>query len=215
MAKCTPFYLKYKRFTMITRLAYTENLALIAAALNRAALKNGAIVECGTWRGGMSAGMIEVGGRDRQYLFFDSFEGLPPARELDGAAAMHWQANVTSRHYFDNCRASLQDFERTIALTGISLDCVEIRKGFFADTFPTFQAPSIAVLRLDGDWYDSTMECLEKFWDHVIPGGLIIIDDYYTWDGCCRAVHDFLAKRQATERLSQGPIGKVAYIRKR
>ena len=69
---------KYRERTMIPALAYAENLALVAKALDNTALDNGVIVECGTWRGGMSAGMIEVGGPGRQYYFFDSFEGMPP-----------------------------------------------------------------------------------------------------------------------------------------
>ena len=52
----------------------------------------GCVVECGVWRGGMSAGMAEVLGVERNYFLFDSFEGLPPAREdLDGTAAVAWQ----------------------------------------------------------------------------------------------------------------------------
>ena len=72
----------------IARNAYIENLALISRALENSALKDGAFIECGTWKGGMSAGMIEVGGPDRNYFFFDSFEGLPLAKEIDGAAAI-------------------------------------------------------------------------------------------------------------------------------
>jgi O-methyltransferase len=56
------------------------------------------------------------------------------------------------------------------------------------------------------------MICLEKFWDHVLPGGVILIDDYYYWEGCAKAVHDFLSRRQAPERIQQGRIAGVAYI---
>jgi O-methyltransferase len=56
------------------------------------------------------------------------------------------------------------------------------------------------------------MICLEKFWPHIMPGGLILIDDYYAWEGCAKAVHAFLAAQQAPERISRGPIGRVAFI---
>jgi hypothetical protein len=56
------------------------------------------------------------------------------------------------------------------------------------------------------------MICLEKFWDHILPGGLLLIDDDHVWEGCTRAVHAFLAKRDATESVKQGPIGRVAFI---
>jgi O-methyltransferase len=57
--------------------------------------------------------------------------------------------------------------------------------------------------------------CLERLWDDVLAGGLVLIDDYYTWDGCAKAVHDFLAKRQAPEQIHQGPVGGTAYILKK
>jgi O-methyltransferase len=76
------------------------------------------------------------------------------------------------------------------------------------------QGRSIAVLRLDGDWYDSTMLCLEHLFPLVVPGGLMLIDDYYTWDGCARAVHDYLSREQAAERIEK-TSGGVAYIVRR
>ena len=65
-------------------------------------------------------------------------------------------------------------------------------KGWFAETLPFFNPPApIAILRLDGDWYDSTFQCLTHLYHWVAPGGVIIVDDYYAWEGCARAVHDF------------------------
>jgi len=214
MTRYWSVYHRYRSRTMVKKLTYIENLALSSLALTNDALRGGAIVECGTWRGGMSAGLIEVGGPRRRYCFFDSFEGLPPAEEIDGEKAQRWQANKTSPGYYDNCRASLEEFEQTIALTGCPGNMIEVQKGFFNDTLPRFNAPQIAVLRLDTDWYSSTMICLQKFWDHVLPGGIILVDDYYDWDGCSRAVHDFLSERKATERIRQGGLARVAFIRK-
>jgi O-methyltransferase len=85
-------------------------------------------------------------------------------------------------------------------------------RGWFKDTLATFVPPApIAVLRLDGDWYESTWQCLEALYPHVAPGGLIIIDDYYAWDGCARAVHAYLAQHQLAERIRQSRAG-VAYV---
>jgi hypothetical protein len=53
---------------------------------------------------------------------------------------------------------------------------------------------TIAVLRLDADWYESTITCLTHLYPHIAPGGIVIIDDYKEWDGCARAVHEFLFK---------------------
>jgi hypothetical protein len=160
----------------------------------------------------MSAGMIGIAGTNRKYDFFDSFEGLPPAGEHDGQKAKDYQRDTASPTYYDNCTASLAEFEKTIARTGIPSTNIGIHQGFFEETLPTFNCPSIAVLRLDADWYESTMICLEKFWDYILPGGLLLIDDYHVWEGCTRAVHAFLAKRDATESVKQGPIGRVAFV---
>jgi hypothetical protein len=61
-------------------------------------------------------------------------------------------------------------------------------------------------------WYSSTKICLEKFWKHVLPGGIILVDDYYTWDGCAHAVHEFLHVTRATVRVRQGRIEGTAFI---
>jgi O-methyltransferase len=59
------------------------------------------------------------------------------------------------------------------------------------------------------------MICLRKFWDHVLPGGIVLIDDYHMWDGCSRAVHDFLSEKKAPERITQGRLAGVGYIKKK
>ena len=208
-------YSKYKDRTMVGRRNFIENLMLARLAVDNPALGNGAIIECGTWKGGMSAALIEACGRDRSYVFFDSFEGLPPAGEHDGDRAKAYQADKSSPKYFDNCAATVGEFKATLDRAGKTTTPVDIRQGFFSESFKTFPPPPIAVLRLDADWYDSTMQCLTHFWDSVMPGGLILIDDYYSWDGCSRAVHDFLSSCKSNEHIKQGPLGRVAYISKR
>lgn len=216
MVATIPLYFKYRGATQSNLRVYTENLALIAAAvLTNKTLDSGAFVECGTWKGGTAAGMVEIGGKKRRYYFFDSFEGLPPAKDIDGEAAKRWQADTASPIYYDNCAASLEEFNRVMAKTSAPPGAVTAVKGFFEKTLPGFTCPPLAVLRLDGDWYESTMTCLDNLWDRVMPGGLILIDDYYAWEGCAKAVHDFLSKRKARERIYQGPIGRVAFIVKK
>jgi O-methyltransferase len=213
-ARYQPLFQKYRPYTMVGRLRYLENLALAKVAVSNPALQEGAIIECGTWRGGMAAGLIEVGGPTRKYCFFDSFEGLPPAEDIDGEAAKDYQENTSAPEYVDNCSATLAEFRSTIALTRCPSKNIEIVPGFFEQSLKAFNSPPVAVLRLDGDWYSSTMTCLAKFWEFVLPGGLILIDDYYHWDGCTKAVHEFLTIKKATERVRQGRIGGVAFIRK-
>jgi O-methyltransferase len=200
---------RYAGDSMIEADVYVANLRLadIVADLP------GDIVECGTWRGGMIAGVAErLGDARHAYHLFDSFEGLPPAQEIDGAAAAAYQANEGRDPAFDNCVADVQLAEEAMRRSGVAR--YEIHRGWFEDTLPVYAAtmPDIALLRLDGDWYDSTMACLRALHSRVVPGGLVIIDDYDPWDGCARAVHTFLAEQPSTDRILR--FRGVAYLRR-
>lgn len=208
-------YRRFRHATMIGRDAYIANLYLADQCLAQPAMAGGCIIECGTWRGGMAAGLATIGGPARDYHFFDSFAGLPPATAEDGAYAREAQASRDGRLYFDNNTAALDEFMATLASLGLPAKRLHVHKGFFADTLPAVAVPPVAVLRLDADWYDSTLLCLEKFWDRLLPGALVLIDDYYAWEGCTKAVHVFLARRMAAEPIRQSRFGKVAYVVKR
>jgi O-methyltransferase len=198
-------YVQVRDYTMIPEPLFHDNLTLAEAVRD----VSGCVVECGVWRGGMSAGLCSVLGNEREYYLFDSFEGLPPARPIDGEAALHWQQDTKSDHYYDNCTAPPEFAKRAMELAGARN--YTICPGFFDKTLPSFKPPPIALLRLDADWYDSTMLCLDSLFDHVSENGYIVLDDYYTWDGCSRALHDFLSKRKATERIHSFN-GSVCYL---
>lgn len=187
---------RFEDYTMIPSHAYVSNLRIA----RKAKKTPGAIVECGTWRGGMIAGMATILGPDRDYFLFDSFEGLPDAKPIDGMKAKEWQSNPSTPFYHDNCSATVTQAEEAMALSYAT--SVKITKGWFNETLPNagFQN-GIALLRLDGDWYDSTMDILESLFPQVNPGGLLVVDDYFVWDGCSRAVHDYLSKHQRCERI--------------
>ena len=94
-------------------------------------------------------------------------------------------------------------------MASANFECV---KGWFDNTIPGFnKINSIALLRLDADWYDSTMVCLKHFYPKVAENGIILIDDYYTWMGCSRAVHDYLSSVKSASRVFRSPAG-VAYL---
>jgi hypothetical protein len=83
----------------------------------------------------------------------------------------------------------------------------ELDQGWFSDTLPSFvPREPIAVFRLDGDWHGSTMTCLVHLYDHVVEGGLII------FDGCSRAVHDFLAERKVPAKIQGDRDYALAYL---
>jgi O-methyltransferase len=191
-----PLYEKYSQYTMIPRPTYVNNLTLVDAYRE----VPGCVIECGVWRGGMIAGLAEVLGPDRDYAIFDSFEGLPPAQEIDGSRARNWQSRKSPANYYDNCCAPQAFVDQAMLAAGAKK--VSIYAGWFQDTLKGYSPPCpIAVLRLDGDWYESTMTCLEGLFWHMAPGGLVIIDDYSAWDGCRRAVHDFLSRHKSPARI--------------
>ena len=191
-------YGKYRDSTMAPRGYFLRNMLIVDASRH----VKGCVVECGVWRGGMSAGMAEVLGPGREYFLFDSFEGLPPATEQDGEVARNWQKDTQGATYYDNCRAPIEFAQRAMQLSGAPN--YKLVQGWFENTQPQFVPPSsIAVLRLDGDWYESTMTALESLFKYLAPDGIVILDDYYAWDGCSRAVHDFLSRYQLTARITQ------------
>jgi O-methyltransferase len=170
----------------------------------------GSVVECGTWKGGMIGGIAKIlSNQDRTYYLYDSFEGLPPAKDIDGQSAIEWQQDTESDAYLDNCTASEESAYQAMKLSGAKN--YHIIKGWFSDTLPKYQGGEIAILRMDGDWYDSTMDCLKNLYQHVAPGGIIIIDDYYMWDGCSRAIHDFVSQNSLAVRVHQF-MDTVCYI---
>lgn len=194
----TFIYLSLRAFTMIPPEWFVANLELLKI---HKPPETGAIVECGTWKGGMIAGMARMLGKNREYYLFDSFEGLPPAKKIDGEAAIQWQKEKNPANYYNNCTASESDARAAMEKAGIQH--AVIRKGWFNETLPEVSfEKGIAVLRMDADWYDSTMDIFNNLFDQVLPGGLILIDDYFTWEGCSRAVHDYLSKHERTERIS-------------
>jgi O-methyltransferase len=196
LIKYKKLHKKYGNYTMIFPYDYICCLELVAKFKDIP----GPIVECGVWRGGMIAGIAEVLGKNRNYFLFDSFEGLPPAKEIDGGEALTWQQNTDSPNYRANCKAEMEWAEKAMKLAGA--EKYQLIKGWFNDTLPTatFDEP-ISILRLDADWYDSTMCCLVNLYPKVIKGGIIIFDDYYTWEGCSKALHDYLSANKLADKI--------------
>jgi hypothetical protein len=71
---------------------------------------------------------------------------------------------------------------------------VHVVKGWFEDTLRTAATGPIAVLHLDGDWYESTRTILDALYGRVVAGGFVVVDDYGHWPGCRRAVDEFLGR---------------------
>lgn len=154
----------------------------------------GDLMECGVWRGGgciLMAGWLRAHeDLQRKLLVADSFEGLPPPTheqdaKLDLSKDKFPQLAVSDETVRDNFAAyGLLDDRRQIFL-----------KGWFRDTLETAKTDKIALLRLDGDLYESTWDALSALYDRVSPGGIVIIDDYGALPMCRKAVEDFFAAR--------------------
>ena len=198
-------YQKYRHFTMIPERDYIGTLRLARQAMHTP----GSIVECGTWRGGMIAGMADVLGPLRRYQLFDSYQGLPPVKEVDGPAALEWQTNKTSSDYHNNCTASEEEARAAMSISAAK--DYQIIKGWFDQTLPeTKLSEPIALLRMDADWYESTKCILDNLASSVTPGGMIIVDDYHTWDGCTKAVNEYVASR--SWRIRESHYAQICFI---
>ena len=156
----------------------------------------GDVVECGTARGGSAALMalaLQRAGAARTLWAFDTFAGIPPATEADPDFAI-------ARLYTGDFRAEQAEVEALLGRLGVR-ERTRLVKGLFQDTVPVAPVGAIAVLHLDGDWYESVKVCLDHLYDRVSPGGVIQIDDYGHWEGARKAVDEFLARRGVRPRL--------------
>ena len=188
---------------ILTVKGYTALLPLRLASLHRLTLDidrrsiSGDVVECGVYNGGSAALMASVCAKsplNRTIWLFDSFEGLPKPTEEDGEEAQScgWW-----------CHGDLSKVKSIFNKLNIPESRTHIIKGWFQDTFPRVQTGDIALLHIDADWYDSVKLCLERFYDSVQPGGYIVIDDYGHWEGCRKAVDEFLKEQGIDVKITR------------
>ncbi len=154
----------------------------------------GDFVETGAWRGGMTIFMralLQVHGvTDRQVWVADSFEGLPaPKDSSDG-----WDYSDV-----DYLKVSLEQVQDNFRRFGLLDAQVKFLQGWFCDTLPKAPIQRLAILRLDGDMYSSTWDALVNLYPRVSRGGFVIVDDYFSWPACRRAVDEYRAQHGLTE----------------
>ncbi len=147
----------------------------------------GDFLEAGVWRGGASIFMRALlachHDQTRKVWVADSFQGFPPS-ENEWDKQIPWQQ-------FKSLAVSLAEVKSNFSYFNLLDDQVKFLKGWFKDTLPTADVSSLAILRLDGDLYASTMDVLHNLYAKVSKGGFIIVDDYYSVDGCKQAVSEF------------------------
>lgn len=160
----------------------------------------GDLIETGVWRGGASILMRAVlkanGETARTVWVADSFEGLPkPDPE-------QYPADAGDQHFtYRELAVPLEQVEENFRCYGLLDSQVRFVKGWFRDTLPTLTAEHFALIRLDGDMYESTIVALESLYPKLSPGGIVIIDDYGAIQGCRQAVDDFREKYSISESI--------------
>ncbi len=158
----------------------------------------GDLIEAGAWRGGAAIYMRAVlrtrGVTDKTVWVADSFEGLPKPDPKYAADRqdIHWT--------LDPLAVSLEEVQRNFEKYGLLDDRVRFLKGWFNQTLPTAPIDRLAVMRLDGDMYGSTMESLEALYPKLSPGGYVIIDDY-NLPGARQATDDYRARNGIEEPI--------------
>jgi hypothetical protein len=162
----------------------------------------GDLLEAGVWRGGTSIFMRGVlkahGVTDRKVVVADSFEGLPaPDTE-------QFPADAKSKlHRHDFLAVPQETVAEHFRRFGLLDDQVEFVKGWFRDTMPALAGRTWAVLRLDGDMYESTTNVLENLYPGLSPGGFVIIDDFHSLPHCRRAVRDYREAHGIEDEMHQ------------
>ena len=178
------------------RLRNIRDLALHAIRTNIP----GDFVETGVWRGGaaiyMRAILKALDIRDRVVWAADSFEGLPEPENRYPAD------RGDNHHSYNELAVSLEKVQANFAAYDLLDDQVKFLKGWFKESLPSAPIKEIALLRLDGDMYSSTMDALLALYERVSGGGFIIIDDYGAVPGCRKAVHDFRDARGISSTIN-------------
>ncbi len=192
--------------TLFEQVAYCENKNI-----------EGDFVECGVWKGGaiglMALANLNYGTKKRNLHLFDVFSEIcAPDINVDGTKAIAEVKNILGdkaktngeleplKGIYDNYGGpgTLEENQKLLEeIINYPSENIFYHKGWFSETVPvdSKEIGKIAILRLDGDWYASTKICLDNLYDKVVDGGFIIVDDYGCYEGCRKAVDEFMLER--------------------
>jgi O-methyltransferase len=201
----TPLHVSILNQVKPYTLTSPERVYSLVEAVSHLVRRNiqGSFVECGVWRGGsmmaVALALQSMNCTDRDLYLFDTFDGMPKPTSMDihftgQAAITEFQQGQTGADSSNLCYASLSDVKATMERTGYNPDLVHFVQGKVEETIPSHAPDSIALLRLDTDFYESTRHELEQLYPRLSPGGILIIDDYWDWQGARKATDEFIAK---------------------
>lgn len=182
-----------------------QNLARMSRIIEEEQIP-GAVVECGVLDGG-TAGLMSLltAGSKRAVHLFDAWRGMPESTLEDGEEGKIWVGQIVG---------SPKRVARLMEKLGIDSNRVHYHVGWFHETFPHVDIPQIALLHVDCDFHDPVKLCLDRWYDHVVPGGFIQFDDYSAFQGCRIAVNQFLASHPELQLEQAGPSKLTYFLRK-
>ncbi|QOC93918.1 TylF/MycF/NovP-related O-methyltransferase [Micromonospora craniellae] len=171
--------LRHEALNSIDGLALIHHLAAQACARQLP----GDMVECGVYNGGSATAIaLAIRGHERRLWLYDSFQGLPHPTPRDGVEATRFAGQLVGEP--DRVRNRLAE-------AGLASDNIVIREGWFADTFTQPKPNAVALLHIDADFYEGVQAALHCFYDSVVDGGVVVLDDFAWWEGARRAFYDF------------------------
>lgn len=201
---------KVRNYTMTS---IERQIALIDAT--KYIVKNsilGDFVECGVWKGGSMMAVAyclqSLGELDRNLYLYDTFEGMTEPTDKDVSYSNIKASVLLSKSLKEDqssiwCYSSLDEVKSNIESTGYDLSKVFLVKGKIEETIPKYIPQKIALLRLDTDWYESTLHELRHLFPLLVSGGVLIIDDYGHWQGCRQAVEEYIAENNVKILLNR------------
>ncbi|HEY5600975.1 MAG TPA: TylF/MycF family methyltransferase [Patescibacteria group bacterium] len=161
---------------------------------------SGDFIETGVWRGGacifMRAILKAYNVKDRRVWLADSFEGLPKP-DVD----KYPLDKEIPFHSIEYLKVSLEEVKTNFKRYGLLDQQVNFLKGWFRETLPKAPLKKLALIRLDGDMYESTAQALEYLYPKLAIGGYLIVDDYGAIDVCRQAVQDYRRKHRITDKI--------------
>jgi len=180
-------------FTM-TSLARLSTLAIATKYINTNNI-SGDLVECGVWAGGSIAAAINIDrlfNHDREYWLYDTFDGMTkPSINDSKEAHSGYEMNLSENGKSTWCSVSESQVKENLKGLNIDLQNCHFVPGDVATTLKQTKPTSIALLRLDTDWYESTKVELQELWPLLSVGGILILDDYGYWQGARSAVEEY------------------------
>lgn len=202
-AEFMKIYAKCRPFTMTT----VERMFSLYQAVKYIQENNieGDFVECGVWKGGscmmMAYMLVNMGIMSRKIYLYDTFEGMSEPTELDKVAGGSDASKLLEKEDKDDptsvwCYSTIEEVTKNVESTGFPTTNFIFVKGKVEDTIPQTIPSKIALLRLDTDWYESTLHELKHLYHLLVRNGILIIDDFGFWEGAKKAVMQYFSEKK-------------------